>query len=222
MCSSDLNLALNSCRQQVHMIDQVLEVDRMELADLNIKKTVIDVGALISECTKEISGIAGLKDIEIACDVLGLPMLISDRDLLKRVLMNLLSNALKYTGEGGRISLRVSRSLGNVQFEVADTGVGMPSEKMDRLFDKFYRLEGVDQTEHRGMGLGLYFCRTAVEALGGTIKAKSAVGEGTEMVFTLPATEGGLLNRDGSRGVRLPAWFLNLSRMKRRNSLVER
>ena len=113
----------------------------------------------------------------------------ADPDLIARVILNLLHNALKYTHFGGKVSLRAFVEKGR-PLEVRDTGVGIAPEHISRLFGKYYRVEGGDQTSRRGSGLGLYFCRRVVEAYGGTISVASSVGEGTSIRFDLPALAG--------------------------------
>src|SRR5208282_1559099 len=86
----------------------------------------------------------------------------ADPDLIARVILNLLHNALKYTHFGGKVSLRAFVEKGRPQLEIRDTGVGIAPEHISRLFGKYYRVEGGDQTSRRGSGLGLYFCRRVV------------------------------------------------------------
>jgi signal transduction histidine kinase len=111
-------------------------------------------------------------------------MLFCDGDLIVRVLQNLLSNAIRFTPSGGRIRLDAALvKPGWAQFRVRDTGVGIASEALPYIFERYYRGNIHDR---RSNGIGLYFCRLAVEAHGGTIRADSQVGVGTTITLIVP------------------------------------
>jgi signal transduction histidine kinase len=122
-------------------------------------------------------------DLPPACPVAG------DADQLRRLLFNLLDNAVKYTPIGGAITVR-SQCLGeHVRVVVGDDGIGIAAEHIPHIFDRFYRVDparGREATE--GIGLGLAICRSIVEAHGGCIDVESHVGRGTRVTFTLPAS----------------------------------
>ncbi|MBI3922453.1 MAG: PAS domain S-box protein [Armatimonadetes bacterium] len=110
----------------------------------------------------------------------------ADRDKMIQVLCNLLSNADKYSPDGGHVIVRVGRDTCCLRFEVADEGIGIPEESMKDLFTPFHRVpNGTTQNIH-GTGLGLYLCKHLVEAHGGLIGVESAVGKGTTFIFTIP------------------------------------
>ena len=116
--------------------------------------------------------------------VCGLPRVTADRSLTLCVLINLLDNAVKFTPEEGRITLGVEWTGEEMLFTVSDTGPGIPPEFRQRVFDRFVRPESAGGV--RGTGLGLAFCKLAVEAHGGRIWAESEVGKGSSFRFTLP------------------------------------
>ena len=107
-----------------------------------------------------------------------------DAPLIRRVLNNLLGNALKFTPDGGSIVIRISLEGGLAHIEVSDTGPGIPSEMHERIFEKFGQVEG--EKAALGTGLGLTFCRLAVEAHGGRIGVRSELGKGSIFWFELP------------------------------------
>lgn len=119
-----------------------------------------------------------------------LPELCADGDLLERVLENLVFNSFKYTPKGGEISAGVEYRDGFFYFEVNDTGSGIDSEQIEKVFGKYYRVESEQNLSHRGSGLGLYFCRLAVEAQGGKIGIDSRGGKGTRVFFWIPEVQG--------------------------------
>jgi two-component system sensor histidine kinase KdpD len=121
--------------------------------------------------------------VDLAAD---LPMLKLDPVLFEQVLFNLLDNAAKYTPPGTKIDLRAARYGNQVRLEVADEGDGIPPDDLDRIFDKFYRVQAADR-KRAGTGLGLAICRGFVEAMGGTIRATNRSDRsGALLAVTLP------------------------------------
>jgi signal transduction histidine kinase len=106
-----------------------------------------------------------------------------DHECILQVLANLVSNAIKFTPEGGRISIRVEPAGEEVRFSVADSGPGISEENLERIFERFWQVSASDK---RGLGLGLFISRCIVEAHGGRIWVESKTGEGSTFRFTLP------------------------------------
>jgi signal transduction histidine kinase len=109
---------------------------------------------------------------------------------LRRVLDNLLSNALKFTPAGGHIAVRLGRDNGSLILEVADTGIGIPGDKLDRIFERFYQIDGGTNRRFGGVGLGLSLVKEIVQAHGGTVSVESRLGEGSIFRVRLPAAKG--------------------------------
>jgi signal transduction histidine kinase len=148
--------------------------------------------ALLSDCANEISGAAVLSEVTIAVESDPAPVSVdADGELLRRAVMNLLQNALKYTPAEGKITLRSERRDGRVLVRVTDSGRGISRENQEGLFNKFYRVEK-DSARVQGTGLGLYFCRLVAEAHGGAVGLESAPGKGTTVTIDLPASASGL------------------------------
>jgi signal transduction histidine kinase len=114
-----------------------------------------------------------------------LPTIQADQDKIKQVLINLISNAIKYTPAGGAITLAARADTKSLIISVTDTGCGIPPENLGGLFQKFYRVPGYEQMAE-GTGLGLYICKRIVEAHQGIITAQSEVGKGTTFLIRLP------------------------------------
>jgi two-component system sensor histidine kinase VicK len=110
----------------------------------------------------------------------------ADEELIKRMLLNLLDNAVKYTPEGGEISLALARQNGNAEIVVRDTGIGIPENDQQRVFDRFYRVDKARSRALGGAGLGLSIVRCIVEAHGGQIQIDSATHRGTTFTVLLP------------------------------------
>jgi signal transduction histidine kinase len=125
------------------------------------------------------------KEQELTIDVpAALPLVWVDQDMITRVLTNLLDNAAKFTPIKGKIRLQIEREGAKLLFTVSDTGPGISEESREQIFQRFRRLESARRT--RGTGLGLSFCKLAVEAHGGQIWVESGLGDGSRFTFSLP------------------------------------
>jgi signal transduction histidine kinase len=180
-----LSIAMRSGQKLYLLIDSLLDLGRLEAGETELRKSLVNPGTLAREAVDQIQPLAlgkGLKlDLAVAR---GLPQIVADRDLALRVLTNLLDNAVKFTRRGGRITLGIERVEEALLFSVSDTGIGIPAEYRQRIFDRFSRLENANGV--KGTGLGLAFCKLAVEAHGGHIWVESEAGEGSQFKFTLP------------------------------------
>jgi len=139
---------------------------------------------LVRAAVDSMASQAESKGIKLAADVPGdLPPVRADRAQITRVLVNLLSNSVRHTGEGGRITVRVNRLESAVRFEVQDTGTGIPAEYLPRIFERFVQVPGATGG---GAGMGLSIAQTIVKAHGGETFAESELGKGSTFAFTLP------------------------------------
>jgi two-component system sensor histidine kinase VicK len=151
-----------------------------------------DLGRLAAEVVSRLEPSAVRRGLTITLDQppADLPVHV-DADGIVRVLSNLILNAIEFTPSGGRVAVTVCRSPGgDVQVEVADTGIGIPAEAMPRLFERFYRVDPSRSREYGGSGLGLAIAREIVEAHGGTIGVESEEGKGSRFRITLPLDGG--------------------------------
>lgn len=187
-----INIALHSCRAQMALLETLVDTNRLEHGELEIRREEFDTGKLLGECLDGVRGTASHLGVVLVEDISpAFPSRLSaDGDLLSRVILNLLHNALKYTQGGGTVSLRAFVDQGRSAIEIRDTGIGIGAEHIGRLFEKYYRVEGGDQTSRRGSGLGLYFCRLVVEAHGGKIRVVSGLGKGTSITLDLGSGPG--------------------------------
>ena len=181
-----LDISLKACDAQIQLIENLLEVDRFEGGQMKVRREPLEVAQIVRDVIETAKPVAAgvLLSFENAVPA-GLPPLKADGELLRRTLTNLVHNALKFTPRGGNIQVTTAREPGVWIFKVADTGVGIPAEHLPRLFGKFYRVQSGDSGV-RGTGLGLYFCKLAVEAQGGQIGVASEPGKGTTVIFSLP------------------------------------
>lgn len=120
-----------------------------------------------------------------------LPVIKGDQQRLVQVLINLISNAIKYSPQGGTVTVKARREENEVLISVHDEGIGIPEENQEKIFTKFYRVDSSDHREIGGTGLGLSICKEIIELHGGKIRVESHEGEGTRFTFSLPLTERG-------------------------------
>jgi signal transduction histidine kinase len=169
------------------LVDTLLDIARFEEGSLELHLQSLDLASLIEEVIMEERHLAEAKGVALEAKLPpGLPSVSADRDILLRVLVNLLDNALKFTHTKGRVWMEALPGAETVQVDVIDTGLGIPEGERERIFEKFTQVRR--QTEaRRGSGLGLTFCRMAVEAHGGCIWVEDGPeGKGSRFAFTIP------------------------------------
>ena len=179
-----LDAAQRSCDLLFNMIQDLLDISKMEDGQLTLNKEPCNLEEIIGASAKEfeVTSLAENKEIvlEMSPD---LPPLNCDRNLLYRTMSNLLINAIKYTGRGGTITVHALVVEGSFQVRVEDTGQGIPDEYLEKIFEKFGQVESRSRS---GTGLGLTFCRMAVEAHQGRIWVESEEGVGSRFIFEIP------------------------------------
>jgi PAS domain S-box-containing protein len=180
-----LRIAMNSGQKLYRLIDSLLDLGRLEAGETALNKTRVRPDLLAQEAMDQVQPLALNKEqsleTRVAPDLLEIS---ADHDMLLRVLTNLLDNAIKFAPRKGHIALRIVQAGNEMLFTVSDTGSGIPPEYRQRIFDRFVRLESPEGVG--GVGLGLAFCKLAVEAHAGRIWVESEVGQGSQFKFTLP------------------------------------
>jgi two-component system sensor histidine kinase/response regulator len=183
--SGDIEQAMRAANRLVDVLEDALQVRLLEDGALPIRRAAVDLRQVIQETVAALFPLARRKRIEVRCDYEGYPVVSVDGKLLRRALENLLSNALKYTDNGGDVVITLRRTDGEVQVEVADRGPGVPLEFRTALFEKFGSLEAKQGDERRGIGLGLYLVRLVAEGHHGAVSVDDRAGGGARFRLTL-------------------------------------
>jgi len=171
----------------VHMVNDLLDIARLESGKTVIKTEDQDLQEIIATVSDLIMIQCKNKNIDLITDIQkNLPVVMADRSQLQRIFINLLGNAVKFTPEKGKIVIKAHKKDNVVEVAISDSGIGMPSEALTRIFEEFYRVDNAVNQQVKGTGLGLSLVKHIVEAHKGKIWVESTVGKGSTFYFTLP------------------------------------
>jgi len=193
-----LEIVQENSDRLVSLINDMLDISRIESGRIHLKVEPIEIPDLIMSTAETFKTMAEKSGVELVCEVAdGLPRAAGDRDRVGQVLMNLVSNAIKYSPGGGRATIKARHDGEMIVVDVTDAGIGIKPEDQAQLFTKFYRVDSSLTRDIGGTGLGLSICKSIVELLGGSVWVESVLGEGSTFAFSLPVAS--------SRLVRTPA-----------------
>ena len=182
----DLGAIYRSGEHLQKLVDDVLDLAQIDAGKVVLEWSDIHMPQLVKECVETISGLATLRGLQVEVDVASnLPAIHTDRTRVKQVLLNLLSNAARYT-ERGKIIVRVHIEGAELVCTVQDTGPGIAPQNFKRLFEEFERVNASPNPTRKGTGLGLAISKRFIQALGGRIWAESELGVGSTFAFALP------------------------------------
>ncbi|WP_410770154.1 cell wall metabolism sensor histidine kinase WalK [Fontibacillus sp. BL9] len=183
----------NQTERMIRLVTDLLHLSRLDSKEALLRKQPVSVMEMLEEVTDRFSFQMQEKDIKPSLFIgnsVGSAWM--DRDQIDQVLDNLISNAMKYTPEGGTIGIEArTADDGSLAISVQDNGIGIPKKDLDRIFERFYRVDKARSRNMGGTGLGLSIAREIVKAHGGTISLQSELGKGTKVTFTLPQHEQG-------------------------------
>jgi signal transduction histidine kinase len=176
-----------SAQNLLQLVDDVLQLSRAEAGKIDAHGGPVDVAALVERVTSSVSWMVGTKHLNLEVEVEpDLPIVQSDERWLAHVLVNLVANAIKFTSEGGRVTVRAVAAGRGIELTVQDTGIGIPEEDRARIFEAYRQVERGDEKGYGGVGLGLALVAQLAALLALTIELESAVGSGSTFRVIVP------------------------------------
>jgi signal transduction histidine kinase len=183
---------LSSGRHLLSLINDILDLSKIEAGRMELELATFDLPAALDNALTLVRERAASHGIDVELRLGGgIPALVADERKVKQILLNLLSNAVKFTPEGGRVTVAAQLLDGSIEVSVSDTGVGIAAEDQEAIFEEFRQVGSDYARKREGTGLGLPLARRFVELHGGTIRVKSAPGEGSTFTITLPLRPAG-------------------------------
>jgi signal transduction histidine kinase/DNA-binding response OmpR family regulator/ligand-binding sensor domain-containing protein len=172
----------------LRLVEQLLDLSRLRMAEPSTTETPWRLDTVVSQTVAAFRSVAEQRGIEIDCRINGSWHALCRQELVEKILLNLLGNAVKFTPPGGRVSVSLEPGRQGVQLSVADTGPGIPEHEQQRIFERFYRTRATERERQTGAGIGLALVFEAVRATAGRIDVSSRPGAGARFTVTLPAS----------------------------------
>ncbi len=183
-----LGIIMEKGENLLQLITSILDISKIEAGRVRLVLSEVDAGQVMRDAVATVLPLARKKGLKVGCEPPKIPRIQADRDKLRQCLVNLCSNAVKFTPPGGQITVSAEAVPGGrIALHVADNGIGISDEHLERVFDVFYQVDGSSTREYGGAGLGLAIVRSFVEAHGGTVKVRSRTNEGSVFTILLPA-----------------------------------
>jgi signal transduction histidine kinase len=182
-----LGIIMEKGENLLQLITSILDISKIEAGRVRLVLSEVDAGQVMRDAVATVLPLARKKGLKVVCEPPRIPRIHADRDKLRQCLVNLCSNAVKFTPAGGQITVS-AEPLPNsrVGIHVADSGIGIAEEHLERVFDVFYQVDGSSTREYGGAGLGLAIVKSFIEAHGGEVRVGSRVGEGSTFTVVLP------------------------------------
>ena len=168
-----------------HLIKELSDLSIVEDDEIKLDADNVDLSLILNDITDGYEPMFVEKNIKLNKNIQDNIIIVGDVDYLKRIFANILSNAFKYTNENGTVKVSLSQIKNKIRISVSDTGIGIPKEDLNHIFERFYRSDLSRARETGGTGIGLTITKALVEAHGGTIKIDSEVGKGTDVIIEL-------------------------------------
>ena len=182
-----LQVVSTEARRMAKLVTDLLDLSRIDSNSKKTKKVSFDLGALAKECQKKLAIEIKKKKHHVECLVTAdVPPVYADKDDIQRVILNILTNSIKYTPDGGNIKIYVGFVFNDAYIKIIDNGIGIPENDLNRIFERFYRVDKSRTREMGGTGLGLSIAKEILDKNGGSIDIKSQVNKGTEVVIKIP------------------------------------
>ena len=185
-----LNVIASESRRMARLVTDLLTLSRYDNNKKKTQKEAFDLGELVKRCQEklaiEIKKKGHIVNSFVTADV---PLVYADKDDIERVVLNILTNSIKYTKDNGEIKIYVGFVYNDAYIKIFDNGIGIPEDDLSRIFERFYRVDKARTREMGGPGVGLSIAKEILDKNGGSIDIKSKVGEGTEVVIRIPTKE---------------------------------
>jgi PAS domain S-box-containing protein len=196
-----LNEIYKGNHRMVDLVSSLLNVSRLELGTFEIFPEKLDISKIAVDVIQELQPLITEKNIVVTEKYTGNQMLMADSKLMRNIIQNLVSNAVKYTKKEGKVSLSIARKpkTEDLEIQVSDTGYGIPKNQQKKIFTKLFRADNVKVLDTEGTGLGLYIVKEVVDASGGSVSFKSTENIGTTFSIVFPKT--GMKQKEGTKHI---------------------
>lgn len=185
-----LNVIATEARRMAKLVTDLLTLSRYDNNNKIVQKETFDLGDLVKKCQDKLAIEIKKKNHKVNCFVTAdVPPVYADKYDIERVVLNILTNSIKYTKDGGEIKIYVGFVYNDAYIKVFDNGIGIPEDDLNRIFERFYRVDKARTREMGGTGLGLSIAKEILDKNGGSIDIKSVVGQGTEVVVRIPTKQ---------------------------------
>lgn len=185
-----LNVIASESRRMARLVTDLLTLSRYDSNKKKTQKETFDLGDLVKQCQEKLAIEIKKKGHKVNSFVTAdVPPVYADKDDIERVVLNILTNSIKYTPDNGEIKIYVGFVYNDAYIKIFDNGIGIPEDDLSRIFERFYRVDKARTREMGGTGLGLSIAKEILDKNGGSIDIKSKVGEGTEVVIRIPTRE---------------------------------
>lgn len=182
-----LNVIATEARRMDKLVRDLLALSKYDNDEIKQEKVEFDLGELVKQCKDHLQLEIDKKNQKIECLVTAnVPAVYADKDGIERVVLNILTNSIKYTQNDGTIKIYVGFVYNDAYIKIIDNGIGIPEEDLTRIFERFYRVDKARTRETGGTGLGLSIAKEILDKNDGSIDIKSKIGEGTEVVIKVP------------------------------------
>ncbi len=185
-----LNVIATEARRMAKLVTDLLTLSKFDSNQTKVEKEEFDLGILAKQCQEKLQLEINKKSQEVECFVTAnVPPVYANKDGIERVILNILTNSIKYTPEKGSIKVYVGFVYNDAYIKIIDNGLGIPEDDLNRIFERFYRVDKARTREMGGTGLGLSIAKEILDTNNGSIDIKSEVGKGTEVVIRIPTKQ---------------------------------
>jgi two-component system phosphate regulon sensor histidine kinase PhoR len=183
-----LGRILQQCSRLQTLLEDLLTLSRLENLEGHLERRTIDLERILDDCLETLAPQIADKQIHLEVEESPVPTVRGDAEALQRLFINLLDNAIKYNRKGGQVDVHLKPEPDRVVFQVSDTGIGIPTASIDRVFERFYRVDKGRSRDEGGTGLGLAIVKHVAQLHGGRVEVESRLGEGSTFRVFLPVS----------------------------------